>query len=272
MRRKTLSLLSFNTLGTTFFAPDIRLRYKAIAETIIKRNIDIICFQEISTYYNLQIMKRYLQEYPFCLYSKHITGPKGGLVLFSKIPVENTSYYQYKTLGSYTNITFYTKIIRNGILKCTLTDIPLTILNTHLVSDFTFAEDTSNLLFLQLKKQIDEAIHVVNTISKTKSVLLTGDFNMARDLSLYKDFIQKTEMKDVFSQNTEPTYDPERMRYRFAGKRPAIVDYIFLKQNTIKFDKIHTERLFDKPVELTNKKITYLSDHIGLHISYSMDY
>lgn len=271
MQKKNISLLNFNTLGTTFFAPDIKKRYQAIAAQIKAMDIDLICFQEITTYYNLRLIKKYLRNYPYCHYKKHFIGPKGGLVIFSKLPIEKTSYHRYASLGSYKNITFYTRLIRNGILMCTLKDIPLVVMNTHLVSDFSFSEDENNVLYMLLKRQLYDAAEVVNTI-QDKAVLLTGDFNMARDLSIYTTFLQKTGMKDYFTDKNTPTYDPKRIHYRFVGERAAIVDYIFLKHNTTKFDKIHTGHVFDQKVTLSNNKVTYLSDHIGLHMSCTMEY
>lgn len=266
-----LSLLNFNTLGTTFFAPNIKGRYQKIAEIINEKNIDIICFQEIGTYYNLNLMKKFLKGYHYCIYTPQVSGPRGGLVIFSKLPIKQQSFYSYAALGSMKNITFYTKLLRNGILMAELQEHPLLIMNTHTVTDFEFKNSPTNKYFHLVKGQVLEAAKLMSTWSQLHSVILTGDFNMAKDKPLYKEFLKTSGAYDPFSVFKSPTYNRERLDYKFKGKISDRIDFIFLKQNAAKFDKIRPSHLFDKEVPLSSGTMSYLSDHIGLQISFSLN-
>src|ERR1700722_3102370 len=91
-----LSILSFNTLGTPFFAPDITKRYYKTAEIINNSNIDIVCLQELFLYYHLSIYKKALTNFQYSYYNKNIFGPRGGLAIFSKLPLTEGKFKPYK--------------------------------------------------------------------------------------------------------------------------------------------------------------------------------
>ncbi len=271
MKKTTLSLLNFNTLGTIFFAPNITKRYKKIAEEITKRDIDIVHLQEISTYFNLSILKKHMHAYPYCIYKKGVVGPKGGLVIFSKYPIKNIHYYTYNALGSYRNVTFYTKLIRNGILSCDLTDIPLKLMNTHLVTDFNSALSPDNNFYYLVEGQIMETICEVKRAHDKNAVIISGDFNMSPQSPLYKKFRGQTGCIDPFSTKPHDTYYPDRIDYTFKAAASAQIDYIFLAQKTKKFDTIETDYMFEEKVRLDRKHTSYLSDHSGLFIRFSLE-
>src|SRR6266581_4083346 len=136
----SLSLLTFNTFGAPYFARKIKQRYQKIAEIINAENIDILCLQEVSTYYHLFLLKKYIRHYPYHCYRKYLFGPKGGVVIFSKIPLEKCSYSTFSALGKLHN---YTQLIKNGMLICKIKGQKTYLLTTHLISDFEFDASTT---------------------------------------------------------------------------------------------------------------------------------
>src|SRR5258706_706466 len=158
------SLLNFNTLGTPFFAPDLTLRYKKLSELLNEDRPDIICLQEVVTYYHLNLLKKYL-DYPYFSYKKFLPGPAGGLVIVSKLPVENIAYKNFAAHGSFKNRSYYSKFVQNGLLVCTMKDIPLLIANTHTVTDFEFDWSPENQLYQYVESQVEQIAREVNLLA-----------------------------------------------------------------------------------------------------------
>ncbi|HZE86796.1 MAG TPA: endonuclease/exonuclease/phosphatase family protein [Methylomirabilota bacterium] len=265
-----LSLLNFNTLGTPFFAPFITKRYQAFAKIINENPLDILCLQEVATYYHLSLLRKYLQGFPFVAYEKQLYGPQGGVVIFSKIPFEKIYFQSFSALGSFKNLSFYTRLLRNGMLIVKLKNLPFTLMTTHLVSDFEFDESPTNHLYPYVKNQVEEVIQQVNNISKDNtSILVTGDFNLKKHSKLYKTLLQKTKVTDVFPEKF-PTYYRERLDYKFKGKTSERIDFVFIKEREKNIRVLAHSYLFDKKEQISNKKLNYLSDHIGLKINFDI--
>jgi endonuclease/exonuclease/phosphatase family metal-dependent hydrolase len=258
----SFSLLSFNTLGTPFFAPSITDRYKKMAEFIETSGIDVVCLQEVTTYYHVHLLKKFLKSYPYQVYKKFFLGPKGGLVIFSKLPLESVRYDGFSELGS---LTTYTRYLRNGVLSCRLKNFPIRIMNTHLISDFEYKSSLKNPYYIYLKKQVQEASILMSRFAKTEdSVVMVGDFNLTYEDPAYKDLISSTKAKDLFAKDTSPTYFGDRYNWKYNTEGSVRIDYIFLLD---KYDRISVESLdhaFTDKVQITPKTRNYLSDHIGL--------
>lgn len=264
----SISLLCFNTFGTIFFAPHIGARYKKVAELLNKNGPDILCFQEVATYYQLGLLKKHLSNYPYVVYKKFVFGPKGGLVIFSKLPVESKRYDSFASLGA---LTMYTQLLRNGILSCKLKEYPVRILNTHLISDFEYDSTRPNRYSFFVLKQLQEAGVLMQVFAEAGDTVITaGDFNLAKTDHKYTEFIKKFSVHDVFVKADEPTYIHDRYSWKFMASRSVRIDYIFLLD---KYDRIHitsTEHAFTKKVQLTTIKNGYLSDHIALVAKFSI--
>src|SRR5687768_3605358 len=143
MGTKPVSVINFNVLGAPFdpynirktiFRTNIRKRNKEAAQKLNTSNADIIALQEVATYTQYRIFKKHLTNYPYIVYQKFLVGPKGGLVIFSKIPIKKHSYQTFKNKGGYRNKSIVGHAMRNGILIAKCTDFPLYILNTQLVA------------------------------------------------------------------------------------------------------------------------------------------
>lgn len=267
----TFSLINFNTLGTPVFAPDITSRYKKTAEIINAENVDIVCLQEIQTYYHLYLFKKYLKNFPYIVYEKFLYGPKGGLVIFSKLPVVSPHFREFTALGEFNNITFYSQLLRNGILTCQLKDKPVTIATTHLTCDYFFDWAPENKLYKTVAQQITDITHeIMPVLEKEKSIILTGDFNSKKGGRLYTSFLKETHLIDAFSDMETPTYDPTRIRYTFMANRSARIDHLFYAKGKAHLTLHKHEQIFEKRELIGKNKSSHLSDHIGLKVNFDI--
>ena len=265
------SLLSFNTQGTPFFSPDLTLRYKKFCELINKDGPDIICFEEITNYYNLFLLKKYLKNYPHFIYKPFFHAPKGGLVIVSKIPLTDVQFVSFVRNESFRDMSFMAHVIKNGMLMARIKDTDLTIINAHTFTDFEFDWSPENQLYRFVKVQIEQVAAEVNRlVDKGQSVILTGDLNSKKNSRLYKYVLSETKMTDVFAKESISTYFIDRLDYKFKGKISARIDIVFLKDLTKKINVLSYAHLFNEKYKLANKKQSYLSDHIGLKVNFDI--
>lgn len=266
-----LSLLTFNTLGTPFIAPDITKRYNIIANQLNKSDYDVVCLQEVLTYYHLFLFKRKLKNFPYLCYQKNPLGPRGGLVIFSKIPFSDKSYfaYSYPKKGF---IPWYAYLAQHGILSCSLPSFSLRLSTTHLSSDFVHDLTPKDKFYLYIKSQAEEAAVEFNKmVNKFQSVILAGDFNIAKGSELYQSFVRTTKATDIFKDDNDPTYYNDRIPFVFTAVSPNRIDTVFVRSNKQAITTKKTEHIFNEPKTLSNGKKSYLSDHIALHCILSVN-
>lgn len=265
------SIVTFNTQGTPFFSPDINGRYKAFSKILNKESPDIICFQEISTYYHLLLLKKYL-KYPYFTYKSSFHGPKGGLVTASKVPIESVTFKNFTTLGSFNNISFISRIVQNGLLLTKIKDDSLLVMNTHTFSDFEYEWSPTNQLYRYVKAQVEQLVTESNKQQENhQHVILTGDLNIKKNSRLYKFIVEKAGAIDLFKSEDFPTYYKERLDYKFKGKISARIDFMFLMTNKKKLYNSTIKHLFTEKVPLNKNTSSFLSDHIGLQATISFN-
>jgi endonuclease/exonuclease/phosphatase family metal-dependent hydrolase len=268
MQTPTVSLLSFNTFGTLFFAPDILKRLKTFAYIVNESDIDVICLQEIATHYHFHTLEKLLTKYPYSAHKKTLFGPKGGLAIFSKLPIKDVQYDSFASLGS---LTMYTQLLRNGILSVTLQDYPLRICNTHLISDFEYEASKKNRYYKYVYGQVQESAEFMKEQSSTENTtLLAGDFNMTKEDPAYAEFLKISGAVDVYAKETKPTYYRDAIDWKFKAPKDVRIDYIFLLD---KYDRItveSTDYAFTDKVTIAPNITSFLSDHIGLLTKFSI--
>lgn len=269
----TLSLFSYNVLGVPFVTTHqlkeyLRIsyhlvsRFRVLAKTLEEAKPDIIALQELHIYPLLYLLKRRLPSYPYIAYKPHKFGPRGGLVLFSRLPLTDIVYTDFQQHGSFKNKTFVAKIIQNGILRCRLANIPLSILNTYITSgaDQIWSDHSKfhNLKLLQLNQL---ALAITEEKKQDHNVLTAGDFNIHKNSTLYNEFLSRSESIDLFNNFSQPTVHKAFLPQEALEPR---LDYIFANFKNIVIQKNSKKHFFDSKVKLTDKRTGYISDHIAL--------
>ena len=261
-KHNRISILTFNTLGTPFFAPDISKRFRRTAHLINIGDYDIVCLQELFTYYHFYTFKSILKNFPYAVYQKTSFGPRGGLAIFSKVPLVNPQYFSY-TNPKNVFIPIYDKVVRHGILSAQLENTNIKIVTTHLSSDTTHVLTPENKLYPLISVQAKELADFIHK-NKSFSSIIALDFNIAKHSVLYEKFLKETSVSDVFDKDEVPTYYPDRVSYFYQSPQSRI-DFIFVKSVHKNFKIIKTDTAFVEKETLANGKKSFLSDHIGLH-------
>lgn len=278
-KKLDLSLVSFNAMGLFNFnslhgiikSRNVMKRLEKTAELLKSKKTDILAFQEVHTYSALKLLRKRLKStYPFIAYKKFIYGPRGGLVVFSKFPIEKAEYVNFKKRGSIFNQSIVAHIIRNGVLACKIYGAPLYVLNTHLTPNMDHDWSKTNRFSKYIDAQIRQMATIVKGLKKKKyEIILAGDFNTAKDSYLYENFVKMTKAFDVFHNFSSPTLQSE---YLTKNKKAERIDYIFLINQYAKATIESTMHLFDEKVKMKKGKPLYLSDHIALKIDISLEF
>jgi endonuclease/exonuclease/phosphatase family metal-dependent hydrolase len=257
-----LNLLTFNTLGTPFFAPHIAKRYKKTAELIQAQDVDVVCFQEVFSHYNRLLFDRWMRAFPYKVYKPFTLGLHGGLAIYSKIPLTFESFHVYSyPQGMY--IPAYTRLARSGILITKFTGVPLRLATTHLSSDVVHNLTPQNKFYKLVSCQLEQVVDIFENLSKHEALLMTGDFNISNDSALYDSFLSRTDVQDLFRGDMTPSYAPDRIPYIYPAQTTERIDFMFYKgREKAKVSK--KERVFVEKVGEKNGKPFYLSDHMGL--------
>ncbi len=271
-----ISVISLNTLGSFNFdtihglitSRKIKHRYSKLAEGIRELNADVILLQEVHTYWLLKFLKQEFREYKHVVYQKFVYGPKGGLVIFSKIPFELHQYVDFKKRGTFVNKSFIAHVIRNGVLIAKSTHLPIYILNTHLTPNPDFDWRMENRYCKYILAQLEQIAIIINRLSaKGQGILAGGDFNTAKDSELYKRFIKLTKLVDVFAEHKTPTFHQEYLSKKKKTKR---IDYIFISNGNRKLSILSKQNIFKNKIKLEDGTKMYLTDHIGLKAHFQL--
>jgi endonuclease/exonuclease/phosphatase family metal-dependent hydrolase len=253
-----MSAFNFNTIKGFMLSMDIVRRLPETIKILKQQNAEIIALQEIHTYLVLNFFKKKLSEYPYIAYKKYLYGPRGGLVIFSKTPLSDIKYFDFKKRGAYTNSSFVAHLIKNGVLSCRIDSQHLYLLNTHLTPNLDFNWTEKNRFYNYINAQLHQITELVKqVVNDGNKVIIAGDFNTSKDSMLYKRFLSNTNLIDVFAECDFPTLHQDYLAKNKAARR---IDYIFLTDGKV----IKKDHLFTKRVILGNGKLRYLSDHIGL--------
>ncbi len=261
-----MGAFSFDSIHGFINSVNFIRRQNKMAEILLNEDADVLCLQEVHTYSFLSILKKKLIKHTYLAYKPFVYGPRGGMVIFSKIPFEKIEYINFKKRGSIINTSFIARVIRNGILSCKLKGLSVVILNTHTTPNLDHDYLEKNRFIQYTDAQLAQLSNVIIKESKNNSnIVLGGDLNVSQDSSTFKEFLRVSDAKDVFSKYNTPTQHQEFLPSK---KKVMRIDYILLhSKDNLMFLK-RTKQLFIQKHLLTNGKMRYLSDHIGLRADF----
>ena len=133
----TFSLLTLNCFG--LWLPGAKRRLSALACELEKSSYQVVCLQEIQLHQYQELLVEQCSSYPYAYHERYVHCPKGGLLTLSRIPISTKSFQPYQERGLWYTPMLLDRLFYKGrlITKLTWEDIPITIINTHLLANFT---------------------------------------------------------------------------------------------------------------------------------------
>jgi sphingomyelin phosphodiesterase 2 len=252
-----LTVVSFNTCGVPRGAR-LAARYGVIGATLDAGDTDIVCLQEVLTWWHLRLLVQRMRSFPHVNYRPSRIGPAGGLVTFSRLPVSATAYRGFGVPPRTRGISEWTRFRARlkGALVTTLEQPGVRVVNTHPMSNKDGDWSPSGRFYPLHRAQLAALTGLLRGNSQGPAVVC-GDFNVTRDSPLFAAFVTDADLSDAFEGACPPTF---RAEYLPAGETSSCIDFI-LTTSEIKASTATT--LFAEKESLPGGP-AWLSDHIGL--------
>ncbi|KAI8329080.1 Endonuclease/exonuclease/phosphatase [Chlamydoabsidia padenii] len=200
MESNKLSILSLNCWGLYVVSKKRKFRLNAIAEAIQQASYDIVTLQEVWVHDDYKKLKSCVStKLPHAKY--FYSGALGsGLVILSRFPIIQTSYYQYTLAGRPLKVFHGDYYVGKGCASACL-EHPIVgiiqVFTTHLHAGYGKSDEYQG-------HRISESWELANLIrsasAQGRQVIVTGDFNSTPTTYNYRLLIEHAFMTDSWME------------------------------------------------------------------------
>jgi endonuclease/exonuclease/phosphatase family metal-dependent hydrolase len=257
----TFSLLTLNCFG--LWLPTTERRLKALANELEQSPYQVVCLQEIQLHQYQRLLVKECASYSYSFHEPYLHCPKGGLLTLSRIPFANTSFEPYEERGLWYTPMLLDRLFFKGmsIISLTWKDIPLVIINTHLLANFAGDWERHGMYARVEEKQLQQLAETVRTQPMDSVIIVVGDFNIPRGSRLYQDFLVHSGLTDLLAGDTRPTL---RLPPGVPSQFSLAIDYALVRIPDQYSFRIDCDLCFSKKYRIDNRYQGYLSDHHGI--------
>ena len=255
-----LPVASLNTRGAPVFASRLAERYRAIGEFLEASDVEVVNFQEVHSYYHLRQLTKHLPSFRHVVHGRSAVGPAGGLVTMSRRRAVGKDYKRFPlpparlTARLPRRSRFMAPL--KGILMTRLEDPEVWIINTHLLANFDGDWSEENRYYPLHRHQLATLARVLDSVAGP--LIVSGDFNIARDSRLFSGFTAESRLVDAFDGDCPPTF---HAAYLEPGQPSHCIDFLLLSDPSITLEA--AELTFTDKL-LMPGGAAYASDHLGL--------
>ncbi len=253
----SVSVATLNVMGLPIRRSSLLDRLRLIAQKFETSGVDVVAFQEVHTYAHLFQLSRNMPSFRSVSYRPSLAGPAGGLLTMARGQVRTRSYHRFvgaSSSGLPPRARFTAGL--KGTLLTSLVDPALTIINTHPSPNRDGDWSSLNRHAPMHRAQLRQLADIIRSLSA--AAVVCGDFNVAADSELHRDFMAMTGLSDPFAPWGRPTFHQE---YLPPQRSPHRIDFILLSPSVAAH---RTQALFQEPVPLKGRGQGHVSDHLGL--------
>jgi sphingomyelin phosphodiesterase 2 len=255
-----VTIASLNTRGIPLTGSRLAERYAAIGAGFDAGDADVVCCQEVFTYWHLRMLVRRMRSFRRVSYRPGPFGPNGGLVTFSRRPVSGTAFWRFGWPPRSPGVPLRSRLQAGlkGALVTRLARPELCVINTHPVANHDGDWSVANRFYPLHRAELAVVAHVVKEAGP--GAVVCGDFNVSRESSLFSEFMAATGLTDAFGGACPATF---RAEYLPAGATTHCIDFILTA------GEVTAE---SAALVFAEKKepLGYVSDHIGLRARLSL--
>jgi sphingomyelin phosphodiesterase 2 len=254
-----LTIASLNTRGVPMTGSRLAERYAVIGAGFDAGDADVVCCQEVFTYWHLRLLARRMRSFRQVSYRPGPAGPAGGLVTFSRRPTSGTAYRRFGRPPRTSGLPGRSRLQAwmKGALVTRLARPELGVINTHPVANYDGDWSRANRYYPLHRAQFGVLAQVVNEAGPR--AVVCGDFNVARESPVFGEFTAATGLADAFGGACPPTF---RSDYLPPGATPHCIDFI-LTAGEVAAESAAL-------VFAEKEPLGYVSDHIGLRARLSL--
>jgi len=252
-----LTVASLNTRGVPLTGSRLARRYAVIGAGFDAGDADVVCCQEVFTYWHLLLLARRMRSFQHVSYRPAPAGPAGGLVTFSRLPVSETAYRRFGVPPQVPGVSWSARYraALKGALVTRLVRPEMCVINTHPVANRDGDWSRANRFYPLHRAQLAVVARLVKGVAAP--AVVCGDFNIDRESSLFGEFLEDTGLADAFEGACPATF---RVEYLPAGQTPHCIDFIL----TVGGVKAETATVVFAGKEPLSGGPGHVSDHIGL--------
>ncbi|XP_034952401.1 putative neutral sphingomyelinase [Chelonus insularis] len=261
-----LKVLTLNCWGIPYVSRNRVQRMRAIADQLLSGDYDIVCFQEVWSAKDYELIKnQILNILPYSHY--FYSGVLGsGICLFTKFPIQDVIFHKWSLNGYAHKIHHGDWFGGKGVGLCRLkvNDANINVYVAHLHAEYNPQHDEYSAH--RVLQAFDMAQFIRMTERGADAVILGGDLNTSPNDLAYRIICGVAGLADACStinndigtnECANNSYTPQRVARKFPqGKR---IDHIlYLGSQNYKVEVISCQQPF--PKRIPNKNFSY-SDH-----------
>jgi endonuclease/exonuclease/phosphatase family protein len=254
-----VTIASLNTRGIPLTGSQLAERYAAIGAGFDAGDADVVCCQEVLTYWHLRRLVRRMRSFRQVSWRPGPFGPAGGLVTFSRRPVPGTAFRRFGRPPRAPGVPRTSRLQARlkGALVTRLARPELCVINTHPVANYDGDWSEANRFYPLHRAELAVLARVVSEAGPR--AVVCGDFNVSRESTLFGEFMADTGLADAFGGACPATF---RAEYLPAGATTHCIDFI-LTAGEVKAESAAL-------VFAEKEPLGYVSDHIGLRARLSL--
>lgn len=255
-RLARLTVASFNIRGLPVTGSRLKARCQAIGGAFEASDTDVVCLQEVLTYGHLRLLTQRTPSFGMISFRRSLAGPAGGVVTLARQPA--VSRYQRFPVLPLAGLPLGTVAFSalKGMLVTRLAD-GTCLVNVHLTANADGDWSPANRFTARHECQLGAVARLARGLAERGPVIVCGDFNVARDSALWREFTARCGLSDAFAGQCPPTFHRE---YLSPGHDPRCVDFILVSERV---RASSPQVILERPHALPGGE-GYLSDHVGL--------
>ena len=252
-----ITVASLNIRGLPLPGSPLPARCRTIGKFFAASDADVVCFQEVHTYYHLALLSRQMRSFRYVSLRRTPLGPAGDVVTFSRLPVLSSAYHGFGSPPAPAGIPALTRLRARlkGALVTRLARPGVSVVNTHPVANTDGDWSAGNRFFGVHRAQLAALARVAD--SAGAPVVVCGDFNIDRDSVLFGEFTRDTGLEDAFEGTCPPTFHAE---YLPDGATAHCIDFILTAGEV----KAESAEVIFTGKHVLRGRAGYVSDHLGL--------
>jgi endonuclease/exonuclease/phosphatase family metal-dependent hydrolase len=252
-----MTAASLNIRGVPLTGSLLTARCQAIGAAFEASDVDVVCFQEVDTYYHLAQLSRRMRSFRYVSFRRILPGPAGGVVTFSRLPVSSTAYQGFGAPPEAPGVPRLTRLRARlkGTVVTRLARPGVSVINTHLLANTDGDWSAANRFCPVHRAQLAALARIIGNVPGP--AVVCGDFNIARDSAVFGEFMKHTALADAFEGNCPATF---RAEYLPARARPHCIDFILTAGEI----KAEAAAVLFAGKQVLRSGAGYVSDHVGL--------
>jgi len=248
-----------------------RNRLDAIGRVLDESNVDFLCLQEVTRRRSIRLLEKRLKTYGRAEYRTYGIAVMGGLVTFSRRPIERSSYEVFGGRGPHWTLGWADRLLRKGFLISwlRLDSLPVVVVNTHFLANYDEDWTPENRFAREQQNHLSQLAEAIARLDRDALVIVAGDFNIPATSPMFEDFMSRCKLRDVFA--CLPSAVPSTIRPSTASSPALAIDRILYRHPSNEPLPVTARLRFDEPLQLANSRHAFASDHLAVEAELVLD-